>query len=132
MDYLLNTFPLIGVLGLSSYHIETLKDIDDVVNAPSFDRQFFGALVQKEQVLAFPSVEEQEPAAQFAQALLLPVVSVLRLLLLPIINQHLWLVSQFIKIQITKLTTSKERFALDPIVRLKRTHCYSGKIPPRL
>ena len=46
MDDLIDTSPLVLVLGAALNHAETLKDVDDVVNAPALNPELFGALVQ--------------------------------------------------------------------------------------
>lgn len=77
----LNAFPLIGILRLSSYHVETLKDIDYVVYPSPLYGEFSCALIQEQQALSLPSIDEQKPPAQLSQALLLAIVQTLHQLL---------------------------------------------------
>lgn len=73
-DNLLDAPPLVGVLSFSTNDVKTLKDIDDVVDAPSLYLELARALVKIQEVVAVPSVEKEEAAAQFSQRFLLSVV----------------------------------------------------------
>ena len=57
MDYPVDSAPLVGVLGLSSYDAEALKDVDNVVDSPSFNPELFGALIKEEQIFLLLSVD---------------------------------------------------------------------------
>lgn len=48
LDYLLDTLPVVGVLGLSVDDLEALKNVDDVVDPPPLNCQLACALVQVE------------------------------------------------------------------------------------
>ena len=62
-----DTSPLILVLRTSSDYKEALKNVDDVVDAPSFHTQFLCAAVKKKHALALDAVVVEESAAKFTQ-----------------------------------------------------------------
>lgn len=66
----MDAVPLVGVLLLAPDHLKTLENVDNVINAPSLDREFFGAAVQVKHVAFFLPVENQETFAELAEALL--------------------------------------------------------------
>lgn len=63
MNDLVNTSPLIRVLGLPSNDAEALQNVDDVIDPSSFNIELLGALIQQEEVLVLLAVDHQEPSA---------------------------------------------------------------------
>jgi hypothetical protein len=70
----MNAAPFIGVLGLPLNNLETLKDVDNVVNAPSLNRQLLRAAVEVQQVMALFAIKHEEAFAELAEAFLLATV----------------------------------------------------------
>ena len=73
-DCFLESPPKIIVLGRLAHHLQTLKDVDDVVDASALNFELESDLVQFQQ--DFPSLFKvlDEFAAQFLEALLLAVI----------------------------------------------------------
>ena len=77
--YLVDAFPVIGVLSLSIDHLEALEDVYDIIDPPALDSKLTCALVQVEHGAALAPVKAQESAAEFAKTLFLSTVLALRL-----------------------------------------------------
>ena len=56
VNYFIYSTPLVTVFGLSSYDAEALKDIDYVINTPSFYSEFSSALIKQQKVFLWLSV----------------------------------------------------------------------------
>lgn len=69
LDNLLDPLPVIGVLGLSVYDLEALKDVDNVVDSSSFNCQLSSALIKIEQRPELASIDAQEAPAQLTKTL---------------------------------------------------------------
>ena len=63
--------PLVRIFRLATNHTEALQNVDNVIDAASFNIQLFGAGVKHEKPLAFLTVDAQELAAELSQTLFL-------------------------------------------------------------
>ena len=66
--YLINTTPIIWVFGLSTYHWKAFKNINDIVNAPSFHAEFLSALIKQQLSFWLLAIYPQKFPAKLAQA----------------------------------------------------------------
>jgi hypothetical protein len=74
LDGFLESPPKIIVFGDFADDLETLKDVDDIVDAPAFDPKLESDLVEFQQHFSVLFEVLDEFAAEFLQALLLAVV----------------------------------------------------------
>ena len=66
--YLINTAPIIRIFGLSANHWKTFKNIDDIVNAPSFYAEFLSALIKQQLSFWLFAIYPEELPTKLAQA----------------------------------------------------------------
>ena len=75
VDDLVDSSPLILVLGATANDTEALEDVDDVVDTPPFDSELSSALIEIEQAFLGCSIQKEESTAELSQAFLFAIVS---------------------------------------------------------